>query len=257
MLVKSCPVSIKAVGTGDEAGTFEAIVSVFGNVDSYGDVVLPGAFTETLAEWKDSGNPIPVFWSHRMDDPDYLIGEVLEAAEVEARDGYPAGLWVKGRIDLDDVAPTSKAPQVHRLLKRRRVTQFSFAYDVRDAAPVEVDGVEAWGLSRLKLYEVGPTPIGANQETDLLGVKSAELMARGLALGVKEGRVLAAKHMDSLRGARDAIDAVLAAAENDREKDGGKASGNDEGPGGVKSEDRDPRATLTTLAAQLSIDALD
>lgn len=208
MEFKTAPVSIKAVD--GETGTFEALVSVFGNKDSYGDVVMPGAFAKTLAEWESKGDPIPVYWSHRMDDPDYNIGHVLEAKETDA------GLLVKAQLDLGG----GKADQVHRLLKGRRVTQFSFAYDV--VADKKVDDVTE--LHEVKLYEVGPTPIGANQETELLAVKAATQAAEGIAAGVKAGRVLAQKHIDSLRNAQEAIGAVITAAEaNDQEKANGDA----------------------------------
>lgn len=168
MKIRSCPVSIKAAGEneGTEDGVFEAIVAAY-NLDSVGDKIRPGAFEKTLAEWAESGDPIPVYWSHRMDDPDYNIGSVLEAKETDD------GLWVRGQLDLE----SPKSAQVYRLLKGRRVKQFSFAYDVLDGGPVEKteDGNSEsyYELRELKLYELGPTPIGANQETELLGVKSA------------------------------------------------------------------------------------
>src|SRR5690625_1602247 len=151
MLVKSYPVRVKAAGDGEDEGTFEAIVSVFGNVDSYGDVVMPGAFKDTLAEWAERGDPIPVYWSHRMDDPAYLIGAVREARETDE------GLWVKGRLRLEDDPAASKARQVYGLLRDRLVTQFSFAYDEVEARPGKLDGEDVWELHKLKVYEVGPT----------------------------------------------------------------------------------------------------
>ena len=164
MKIKSFPGRVKAAGEEDgaEEGVFEAIVSAFGNVDSYGDRVVKGAFADTLAEWKASGDPIPVLWSHLSHDPDYHIGEVLEAAETDE------GLWVKARLDLDE----PKSRKIYRLLKGRRVKQFSFAYDVMDGASVKSDGEDVYELRKLKLYEVGPTLIGVNQETQLLAVKA-------------------------------------------------------------------------------------
>ena len=165
MKTKTFPGRVKAAGEpGTDEGVFEAIVSVFGNVDTYGDVVMPGAFADTLAEWKSSGDPIPVLWSHMSHDPDYHIGEVLEAEE------RADGLWVKARIDLDE----PKSRKVYKLLKGRRVTQFSFAYDVIDAGMVKADGESVFELRKLKLYEVGPCLIGVNQETELLAVKAGQ-----------------------------------------------------------------------------------
>lgn len=62
---KTYPAHVKAAGPNDglREGEYRALVSVFGTVDAYGDVVLPGAFADTLAEWKSAGDPIPVYWS--------------------------------------------------------------------------------------------------------------------------------------------------------------------------------------------------
>jgi len=164
VLYKSCPAQVKAAGPDDglNEGEYRAVVSVFGNVDSMGDIVLSGAFSETLDEWKRSGNPIPIYWSHQMHDPDYNIGHVVDATETDV------GLEVHGKLDLD----SPKAKQVYRLLKGRRVTQQSFAYDIIDGGPSE-DDPDVFELRTLRIFEVGPTPIGANQETTVLAVKSA------------------------------------------------------------------------------------
>lgn len=203
---KDCPARVKAVGTSDglEEGQFTALVSVFGNRDSMGDVVLPGAFAETLAEWKGRGDPIPVIWSHDWSDPFSHIGHVTEAEET------PDGLVVTGQLDLDN----PKAQQVGRLLKGRRVTQFSFAYDVVEGAWVEQEDARPYyELRKLKLHEVGPTLIGANQETELLAAKAV-----ALAEGAKAGRVLAQQHLDRLKEAHVALGEVISAADPDPEK---------------------------------------
>lgn len=161
------PVAFKAAADDEPAGTFEAIVSVFGNVDSVGDVVMPGAFADDLEAWKSSGDPIPVIWSHDWNDPDSHIGEVLDAKEIEE------GLWIKGRLDLESPSPVAaaRAAQVGRLLKGRRVTQFSFAYDTLEGAWAERDGVDVYELRKLHVFEVGPTLVGANRSTRLLDAK--------------------------------------------------------------------------------------
>ena len=255
MFTKSCTVAVKAAGTDDglEEGVFEALVSVFGNKDSYGDIVMPGAFTNTLAEWEASGSPIPVYWSHRMDDPDYNIGHVLEAKET------PEGLWVRAQLDLEN----PKAVQVYRLLKGRRVTQFSFAYDVIAGGWAKnADEEEYYELRELKVYEVGPTPIGANQETELLSVKSIAHQARSLFDAAKAGRAISAKNETTLRESLDQINEAASAIKTvlsvlDDEEGDGKAtapgSAKDEGPTRVKSEEPAGGATADLSA----LEALD
>lgn len=192
MKIKTCAAKIKAAGVheGTDEGMFDAIVATY-DLDSVGDRIIPGAFKETLDEWATSGDPIPVYWSHRMDDPAMNIGQVVEAAETDK------GLAVKAQLDLDN--PT--AAQVYRLLKGRRVTQFSFAYDIEDGAFVEEKGESPYyELRKLRLYEVGPTPIGANQATELLEVKGSG--GQSLTVEVHNGTRDDTKAIaDTLRGA--------------------------------------------------------
>ncbi|SDZ51319.1 hypothetical protein SAMN05216215_108722 [Saccharopolyspora shandongensis] len=200
MNVKSAMCKVKAAGEADglEPGQYRALVSVFGNTDSVGDVVMPGAFTDTLAEWEAKSDPIPVVWSHDWSDPFSHIGHVVKAEETAD------GLVITGQLDLDN----PKAEQVYRLLKGRRVTQHSFAYDIVDGAPAERDGEHVYELRKLRVHEVGPCLIGANQETQLLAAK-----ARHLVDGAKAGRVLSAKNYESLRAAYEQIGEVLTAAD--------------------------------------------
>ena len=196
MRTKTCKMTVKAPdqqqASASDDGTFEAIVATY-DLDSYGDKITPGAFADTLQRWKSSGNPIPVIWSHLAHDPDCHVGAVLEAEE---RDGQ--GLWVKGQFDLEQ----PKAAQVYRLLKSRRVTQFSFAYDIDEGALIVEKGeVACFELRKLTLYEVGPCLIGVNQNTELLDVKAA----------TGDVRVTVAGHTAAQRDAvRVAVEAALA-----------------------------------------------
>lgn len=165
-----------------EGAGFEAIVSVFNNRDLGGDIVRKGAFLDSIAAWENSNNPMPVYWSHRLDDPRYCIGEVKEIAEIGPGDermpdwasNYVkenGGLYVKAELDAEGIAA-----QVRHLLTKRRVTQFSYTYDIPTggARPFEADGVASTELLKLALHEVGPTPLGMNPLTELLAAKSTE-----------------------------------------------------------------------------------
>lgn len=172
------PVKLKAYGDDGsdlDDGEFVAYASIFGNVDAYGDVVVKGAFSDTLADWKSSGNTLPVLYGHDFADPFSNIGAVIDAVEDDR------GLRVHGRLDLDN----PKARQVFQLLKGRRLSQMSFAFDVVDGAPAEKDGEPVFELRRLNLYEVSVVPIGANQDTEILAVKSG---VEGLVTAVEAGQ---------------------------------------------------------------------
>jgi HK97 family phage prohead protease len=147
---------IKSEGPELGPGEFIAYASIFGNVDSYGDVVQPGAFTKTLQDWAAKGDVIPLVWAHST-DPDYYLGHILEASEDDR------GLRVKGRIDLE----TPKGKSVHRMVTDRSVNQLSFAYTVRDSEQ-RADHV---ALKALDLHEVTLCFRGANDQTEVVAVK--------------------------------------------------------------------------------------
>lgn len=154
----------KAMTDGDTPGTFEALVAVFNNVDRGGDRILPGAFKRTLKD----GLP-PIVWSHNWDVPP--IGVVTEASETGD------GLLVKGRLFVAEGEDSPVARQVYTAMKavdgqgRAPLREFSFGYEVRDAASVTEDGEDIRELKDLELFEVGPTLVGMNPATQLLGVK--------------------------------------------------------------------------------------
>ncbi|WP_075727253.1 HK97 family phage prohead protease [Corynebacterium aquilae] len=168
MRTKNAHAKVKAVADGDTElgdGEFVAYASVFGNRDSYGDVMVAGAFANTLAEWEQrketSGDVLPVLYGHDFGDPFSNIGTVLHAEEDEH------GLKVRARLDLDN----PKAAQVYRLMKDGRLTQMSFAFDVVKGAHAGDEPGDPFLISEVKLYEVSVVPIGANQATEILDVK--------------------------------------------------------------------------------------
>lgn len=204
--------NFKALDESD--GTFEAIVSVFNNVDMIGDKVMPGAFKNSIDKWALSGDPIPVIWSHQWDNPEAHIGFVDPKDATETDDG----LKVKGKID------TGKpfAAHVYDLLKERRVKEFSFAYDILDSEK-EDDNSRITKLTELDIIEVGPTLKGMNPETQLLAVKAAvqdgamdrEAALKALGFPEKAGRVISAKNESKIKQAQDLLTEVLSSIKED------------------------------------------
>jgi len=150
-------------------GKFQAIVSVFGNVDLQGDRVVPGAFQKSLKTWRSKGDPIPVIWSHDWLNPDAHIGFVdpQDAIEIagDQKGEAGGGLLVKGTMDIHKPF----AAQVFDLLKERRVKEWSFAYDIDREEKAE-DGANE--LLELTLLEVGPCLKGANPDTYTVSAKA-------------------------------------------------------------------------------------
>lgn len=232
---KAATVAIKA-GPEDELGEGEFIgyASVFGNVDSYGDIVEPGAFAKTLSEWEDDQLAIPVLWGHDFSDPFSNIGSVVSAKEDDK------GLRVHCKLDLDN----HKAAQVYRLLKSNRVGKMSFAYDVIEGEKRD----DGYHLRELKLYEVSIVPIGANDETEIVAVKAA------LGLAAKQG-VLTQEQLDLLQRAHDALGAVIEALGTDEAEDDDEENDQDEQGKTEEVEDSVSKsAALRIITKQLELE---
>lgn len=187
------PVKAKSVDDADlEEGEFLAYASVFGVKDLDGDVVSPNAFDDTLAAWKASGNTLPMLWGHNTSDPDMNLGD-FPSVEVDEH-----GLLVKGRIDLDG----PKGPQSYRLIKGGRVRNLSYTYRITKGEYVIPQGEENAGkdsyfrIDEVELFEISLVQIGANQETEIIAVKSL-----ATSLRAKAGRALSQKNEDAIRGA--------------------------------------------------------
>jgi len=210
--------SVKALD--EDAGTFEAIVSVFDNVDFAGDRIIEGAFANSLERWKASGDPIPVIWSHQWHDPAAYIGSVDPSNIAELAAGDPelpeairdlGGLKVKANIDTDD----PMGAKVQKLLKSRAVREFSFAYDVVEEAKNDDDNINE--LLEVDLIEVGPTLKGANPLTELIGAKAldtSELLELAKAIDVElttDEEEVDSKTLADLAGIIDRLDTALKA----------------------------------------------
>ena len=164
MLKKDYSVQFKA--EGDDGGHIVAYAATFDREpDSYGDVIAPGAFKNTLDEWKESGNVIPLLFGHRTDDPSMNIGGADSIEEDER------GLRIEATFDKD----SETAQYVRRLVLEKRLSKLSFAYDVLDEGTITLDdGRKANELREIKLYEVSLVPIPANGHAEVVEAKSAD-----------------------------------------------------------------------------------
>jgi len=182
--------------SAEDAGTISGYFSTYDRIpDSYGDVIAPGAFTDTIKTRAESGHPFPLCWNH---DLDQIIGSVDPASIVDTE---------KGPLMEAVFFDTPLAQEKRALVKSGVVYQFSFAYDVLDAGTVELeDGTKANELRKLELYEVSIVPIPANQNAVMTEIKA--------------GRRNSQKDADAIRQAITLLQGVLGELEEAEEPDG-------------------------------------
>src|ERR1041385_5901094 len=139
-------------------GSFEGMLSPYGNVDGTGDVVEPGAYTKTL---NDRGNKIPLLWQHQ---PSLPIGELTLEDRAE-------GLWCKGQLLMADTV----AQRAYLFIKARIVKGLSIGFEsIRDAID---NGVRH--LKEIKLYEGSIVTFPANEAALIASVKNGAIEAKG------------------------------------------------------------------------------
>lgn len=142
-------------------GEFEGYASVFGNVDSYGDIVERGAFKKTI---KESKGQVPILWQHDAYEP---IGVSMELEEDEK------GLRTRGQLVLE----VSRAAQARALMKAKALGGLSIGYSaIKFVINTDKQSEVRRHLKELKLWEYSPVTFPANTLATVGSVKSAEIV---------------------------------------------------------------------------------
>ena len=209
MLYKSIPFEVKEiVPVADGGWEVAGYASTFGGEpDAYGDVIVKGAFAESIAKRQtkflfEHGEP---------------IGKQIEIREDDA------GLW--GRWSIVDTAAGTDA---YKLAKADVLDSLSIGYMTLEA-DYDANGIRL--LKKVDLFEVSAVAVPANRNAVITAVKSfadqssdvqvavrewLERTRAGLAQRHKDGRDISQARRDqiavvsgSLRAAADAADALI------------------------------------------------
>lgn len=204
------PFSVKSI---EADGTFTGYGSVFGNTDSYGDVVEKGAFKESLDQANSGGKMPAMLWQHKHDEP---IGVWTEMAEDDH------GLLVKGKLLVDD-DPLAKRAYAH--LKAGSVGGLSIGYSIPKGGGEWDDEAGVYRLKNLKLWETSLVTFPANEAAQVETVKAAdfiddirqcEIFLRDAGFSRSQAKSLLARGFEGLtiqREAENETDEAAAAAE--------------------------------------------
>ena len=187
---------------------FSGYGAVFGNVDSYGDVIQPGAFADTLAASHKSGQ----FPAMLMQHGGWGIG---------ADDMTPVGIWTslaENGIGLkveDKLADTPRGREAYALLKmtpRPAIDGLSIGYIAKEFSNRTKPEEPRRTLKKVELMEVSLVTFPANGKARIASVKSAagdfderkfEQVLRDSGLSRKEAQVVIAHGFRHLKALSD------------------------------------------------------
>lgn len=145
------------------SGGFTGYGSVFGVKDSYDEVVLPGAFRESLDKYRSMGRMPAMLWQHKSAEP---LGAFTSVNEDDH------GLLLEGQLAMDTV----RGAEAYSLLKMKAISGLSIGYQVPPGGDSYDSKTGINTLKKLDLYEVSLVTFPANDYARVQGVKSIELI---------------------------------------------------------------------------------
>lgn len=150
---KTCNFTTKSLR---KDGTFQGYASVFDTIDSDRDVIVKGAFQNSISLFKQGDRIIHLLWQHQSSEPIGVIDSMKEDAH---------GLFVRGRLLLD----VQRGREAYSLLKEQALRGLSIGF-----IPKEVDH-NAHGIrmiEQLDLFEISLVTFPANPSAHVHSVKS-------------------------------------------------------------------------------------
>lgn len=196
--------------------TFSGYGAVFGNIDSYGDVIQPGAFAETLSSAQQSGRWPAMLLQHGgygMGADDMTpIGIWTSLSE----DGH--GLKVEGKL-----ADTVRGKEAYALLKmdpRPAIDGLSIGYIAKKFTNRSKPEEPRRKLEQVDLMEVSLVTFPANGKARISAVKSLDnerdierWLTQDAGLSRREARIVINQGFKALLGTQDATGELAELAE--------------------------------------------
>jgi hypothetical protein len=136
-----------------EDGKFAGYASVFGIIDSQNDVVMKGAFQNSL---KKRAGDVKLLWQHQVGEPIGVFSLIREDSH---------GLYVEGRLLLD----LQRGREAYSLLKNGAIKGLSIGYSVVAADYNGDDNIRL--ITDLQLWEISLVTFPANEAAVVTSVK--------------------------------------------------------------------------------------
>lgn len=209
----------------DQEMRFKGYGAVFGNVDSYGDVIEQGAFSKTLKAAAKSGEFPSMLLQHG-------------GWGINADDMMPVGIWEtltedsKGLASEGILAATQRGTEAYTLLKmkpRPAITGLSIGYIPKKFTIGTKPEEPRRLLHEVELIEISLVTFPANGKARVTNVKSAadfserefEQLMQDAGLSRKEARLVMSHGFRHLKAMRDAgsgeLDELAAAIKRNTE----------------------------------------
>lgn len=155
-------------GMDAKTGEFAGYGAIFGNIDSHGDVIEPGAFHETLSQWKArSALPTMKLMHGSMANP--FSGSDLPIGKWKAMREDERGLYVEGKLSGME---TDRGRFHYALIEDGALSALSIGYNAVKA--MRGSGGIKRRLQAVKLVEVSLVPEGSNELSRITDLKSWE-----------------------------------------------------------------------------------
>ena len=203
-----------AADEGAQAMSFSGYGAVFGNVDSYGDVIEAGAFSKFLADVKAGNQPWPAMLSQHG------------GWQMSAEDMTPIGVWTDFAEDghglkvTGQLADTPRGLEMYKLMKmspRPAIDGMSIGYIAKEWEPRSKPEDPKRKLKRIDLIEVSIVTRPANGKARVESVKNdwterdfERLLTRDAGLSRSDALVVINQGFKSLIAMRDAGSSELA-----------------------------------------------
>lgn len=248
MEYKATPIEYKDI----EGRTVTGLAAVFGNVDSGGDRIQPGAFKKTL---KEGARRVRHLWMHNpFEPPTAKIKDLREVGADElpeqVKSEYPEASG--GLLVVREYVETPRGDEILAGIKAGTIDEMSFGFDTIKADFDDGDkGQKVRNLRELRLWDTSDVTWGMNAatvaakladlgriETEVTPDQLDELAALSRALllpgALKQGRVLSSRNLGRLKDALQVLNEILLAAE-------------------PPAEDEDPKHLALTVMQRLEI----
>lgn len=145
-----------------EKGIVEAYANVYNNIDSYGDISMPGSFTKTV---KENFKRLRVLKNHWSSD---LLGV---AKELDPKDPY--GLFTVTQFNMRKESARDMFYDIQLAIDNNQNAELSIGYEVIASKIDEVNGREVQRIFEYKLYEYSfLTSWAANELAITTGLKT-------------------------------------------------------------------------------------